>query len=132
MFDKLKNSTQKFNEDLQKTRKEGDYYLKNIKFDYPEGFKKIVKLGLVDFDSWYLFYSSFLEERYQGLKKRFPDRKLIPFARLDGDDDIACFEAGRGARVEIIHDFSDSRWLSPIEYRLKNDTITKSPSNNFA
>lgn len=116
----------------KKLEKKGDYYLKNIKFDYPEGFKKIVKLGLVDFDSWYLFYSSFLEERYQGLKKRFPDRKLIPFARLDGDDDIACFEAGRGARVEIIRDFSDSRWLSPIEYRLKNDTITKSPSNNFA
>ncbi|MFK4964706.1 transposase [Lactococcus garvieae] len=23
-------------------------------------------------------------------------------------------------------------WLSPIEYRLKNDTITKSSSNNFA
>ncbi len=107
----------KMEQDFQKQPAKQDYFLEVAGFDYPEGFEKLIDLGLVDFDSWYLFHSSFLEERYKGLKKRYPERKLIPFARLDGTDDIACFEIGRGGKVEIIHDFADSGWEQRGEFQ---------------
>lgn len=31
---------------------------------------------------------------------------VIPFARRDDNDDIACFEVGKGKSVQIIHDFA--------------------------
>lgn len=48
------------------------------------------------------------------------------------------YEELKQALEQWIHYYNTKRvkkklgWLSPIEYRLKNDTITKSPSNNFA
>jgi hypothetical protein len=44
--------------------------------------------------------------RYNGLKTRYPNRCLIPFAKRDDNDDIACFELGKGESVIIIHDFA--------------------------
>lgn len=44
--------------------------------------------------------------RNNGLKKRYPGRVLIPFANKGDNDDIACFELGKGEEVQIIHDFA--------------------------
>ena len=46
--------------------------------------------------------------RYEGMKIRYPNRQLIPFARRDDNDDIACFEVGYKDKVCIIHDFATS------------------------
>lgn len=77
-------------------------------YNYPKEFLKIVQLNLVDFDMWYLMSKDDVEIRIKGLRNRYPERKLIPFARRDDCDDIACFEIGKGDKVEIIHDFSSS------------------------
>ena len=74
---------------------------------YPAEFIKIVELNLVDFDMWYLMNSEQVDIRIKGLKSRYPSRNLIPFARRDDNDDIACFEVGKGNSVQIIHDFAD-------------------------
>ena len=75
-------------------------------FNYPEGYKKLVELNLVDFDYWYFIPDSQFDYRYNGMKERYPNRKYIPFARRDDNDDIACFEEGRGDAVIIVHDFA--------------------------
>lgn len=46
-----------------------------------------------------------------------PNRCLIPFAKRDDNDDIACFELGKGESVIIIHDFAshgfEDRYTTP-------------------
>lgn len=73
---------------------------------YPAEFVKIVELNLIDFESWYLMSNEQVDIRIKGLKSRYPNRNLIPFARRDDNDDIACFEVGKGKSVQIIHDFA--------------------------
>ena len=75
-------------------------------FEYPCSIIKAVDLNLVDFGYWYLMNKEQAETRIHGLIKRYPDRKLIPFARRDDCDNIACFEIGKEWSVQIIHDFA--------------------------
>ena len=37
---------------------------------------------------------------YEGLQERYPSRKLIPFAKRGDCDDTACFEIGKGNKVQ--------------------------------
>ena len=85
-------------------------------FSYPNGILKIIELNLVDFDLWYLMQQEQAILRIKGLKERYPSRKLIPFARRDDSDDIACFEVGKKDRVQIIHDFSSEGYEQRKEY----------------
>lgn len=41
----------------------------------------------------------------KGVTERYPNRKLIPFARWDDNDNIVWFEVGKCEKVQIIHDF---------------------------
>ena len=79
-------------------------------FEYPKSFQKIIELNLVDFDIWHLLDSDWAAELYQGLQTRYPNRKLIPFAKRSDCDDTACFEIGKGGKVQLIHDFADPGW----------------------
>lgn len=83
-----------------------NFYIEEEVFIYPENYNKLIELNLVDFDVWYLMESGQATRRYHDLKERYPNRKLIPFARRDDNDDIACFEFGKENRVQLIHDFS--------------------------
>ena len=85
-------------------------------YKYPDEFLKIVELNLVDFDIWYLMSKEQVEVRIKGLKKRYAERSLIPFARRDDGDDIACFEVGKGNKVQIIHDFASDGYEQRKEY----------------
>lgn len=85
-------------------------------YDYPREFLKIVDLNLVDLDLWYLMTKEQVEIRITGLKNRYSERRLIPFARRDDSDDIACFEVGKGNKVQIIHDFADAGYEQRKEY----------------
>ena len=85
-------------------------------FTFPESILKAVELNLIDFDWWYLMPEDQVRTRIKGLQTRYPQRKLIPFARRDDSDDIACFEIGKGAKVEIIHDFAGNGFEQRQEY----------------
>ena len=80
---------------------------------YPAEFIKIIELNLVDFEMWYLMSNEQIDIRIKGLKSRYPSRNLIPFARRD---DIACFEIGKGNRVQVIHDFAGEDFEQRKEY----------------
>ena len=75
-------------------------------FVFPPSFLKVVELNLVDYEYWYLMNKEQILIRREGLQKKFPKRNLIPFARRDNNDDIACFEIGFEEKVFIVHDFA--------------------------
>lgn len=83
---------------------------KNIdykEFSYPKEFIKILELNLIDFDVWYILSGDEFLNKLNGLKKRYPKRKLIPFAKRADNDDVACFEVGYNeGQVQLIHDFA--------------------------
>lgn len=85
-------------------------------FEYPRAFLKIIQLGFVDFDWWYLMNTTQVYKRRKGLSIRYPNRNLIPFARRSDCDTIACFEVGAGEKVFIIHDFSSSGFEQENEF----------------
>lgn len=75
-------------------------------FSYPQSFLRTIQLNLVDIEPWYIMNSKELEIRIQGMKERYPERILIPFARRCDNDDVACFELGKDEEVQIVHDFA--------------------------
>lgn len=81
-------------------------YIDKALFEYPESYKKLVDLGLVNFDIWFLMEEEQATSIYNGMQKRYPNRHLIPFAKRADNDDTACFEVGKGSKVQLIHDFS--------------------------
>ncbi|MGN2337630.1 hypothetical protein ACTFIN_05835 [Clostridium cagae] len=85
-------------------------------FQYPDSFSKVIELNLLDFDLWYIMDEERVLNRLKGVTERYPNRKLIPFARRDDNDDIACFEVGKGEKVQIIHDFTSEGYEQRKEY----------------
>ena len=75
-------------------------------FEYPKSFKRVVRLELVDLEPWFIMNGARVEERIEGLKTRYPMRDLVPFARRGDNDDIACWERGKGETVVLIHDYT--------------------------
>ncbi len=87
-------------------------------FEYPKELLKIIELNLIDFDLWFLCTEKdFVEGWIKGLIKRYPSRKLIPFAKRGDCDDIACFEIGKEGTVQIIHDFASEGYEQRKEYK---------------
>ena len=87
-----------------------------IEFTYPLEFIEITNRGLVDFEPWIILEGEYLQRRFEGLQKRYADRKLIPFARRLDNDDIACWEKGVDKKVVVIHDFASKGWEVKIEF----------------
>ena len=85
-------------------------------FIFPKSYLALIECGLQDFVNWYIWKPEESEERLLGVSKRYPNRKLIPFARCNSTDDIACFEYGKGDTVVVIHDFAGVGWENSREY----------------
>lgn len=85
-------------------------------FTYPPDFLKEVAEGNLDIGPWQFLTGQWLRVRYEGLKKRFPERDLIPFARRLDNDDIACWEGGASDAVRVVHDFAAPGWEKRDEY----------------
>lgn len=81
-------------------------------FHYPASYKAFVKHELPDMEPWHFFHNK-LEYRFNGLKKRYPTRILVPFARRGDNDDVACFDGSdlsEDPKVCITHDFASPGW----------------------
>lgn len=76
----------------------------------PELYLKLIKNGEHKFLPWYLYDRESMLIRFEGLKKRYPNRKLFCFARTDDSDDIACWEENKLGKVVIIHDYASPGW----------------------
>jgi len=85
-------------------------------YKYPESYEKIVELGLVNFNIWFLMEKEQATSIYNGMKERYPNRNLIPFAKRADNDDTACFEIGKGNKVQLIHDFTSEGFEQRKEF----------------
>lgn len=100
-------------------RKRMENLSKNLgysEFKYPEEFLRIIELNLIDYDRWYIMSEKHVLSKISGLKKRYPNRKLIPFAKRVDNNDVACFEIEKEGTVQIIHDFSLSGYEQTDQY----------------
>lgn len=79
-------------------------------FSYPRQFQRIVELGLLDLQPWYVLHGTVLRDTKAGLAERYPERRLVPFARRQDNDDVACWQAGQKESVYVIHDFASAGW----------------------
>jgi hypothetical protein len=85
-------------------------------FAYPGEFLRIVDLGLLRLEPWWIIEGQVLRDRYAGLKARYPTRQLVPFAVRQDRDDVASFDAD-ARNVAIIHDYADAGWEKRTEFR---------------
>lgn len=85
-------------------------------FNFPEGLYRIINQNLTNIEPWYILNPNQIEKRMEGLKRRYPERSLIPFAKRGDNDDIACFEYKKGEVVYIIHDFASAGWEEHGQY----------------
>jgi hypothetical protein len=76
-------------------------------FVYPALFRHIVDLGLTQLEPWWIIDGDLLRDRLDGLRTRYPDRTLIPFAVRQDRDDVACW-TGDGEAVAVVHDFASA------------------------
>lgn len=93
-----------------------NFYMDESIYKYPESYERLVELDLVNFDIWFLMESEQATNIYSGMKKRYPNRKLIPFAKRVDNDDTACFEIGKGSKVQLIHDFASEGFEQRKEF----------------
>ena len=77
---------------------------------YPDAFRRLVDRGLTHLEPWWVFDASIARPIMSGLKERYPSASLLPFAKREDNDDVACFERGCSDRVVVIHDFSSAGW----------------------
>jgi hypothetical protein len=77
---------------------------------YPDAFKRLVDRGLVYFEPWFVLEGHLLRSRLDGLRERYPLRILLPFARREDSDDVACWDSALPGRVVIVHDFASAGW----------------------
>ena len=80
-------------------------------FSYPKEYQRIQTLNLIDLEPWFILNGDFLINKRKGLQARFPSLDLVPFARRQDNDDVACWEkSGGNLKVFIVHDYSDCGW----------------------
>lgn len=84
-------------------------------FVYPRGLLRLVELELFELEPWWILTGDRLRDRNRGLAERYPDRKLILFARRQDNDDTACWDLNTG-KVAIVHDFASPGWEAHGEF----------------
>lgn len=85
-------------------------------FRYPVAYMEIMDMNIIpDLEPW-SFICEFQESSsfwMQEIKERYPDRKLVPFAKVNYSDDIACFDGSDTSgdpKVYYVHAFASSGW----------------------
>jgi len=73
--------------------------------EYPEEYLVLIEQELIDFTPWIILNGDRLKTRIAGVQNRYGYRKLLPFARREDNDDVACWEDDN-SNVVIIHDFA--------------------------
>jgi hypothetical protein len=85
-------------------------------FSYPQDFVDAVESGIFDIGPWQILSGKWLRVRKSGLRERFPERHLVPFARRLDSDDVACWDLELQGTVCVVHDFSAPGWEKRQEY----------------
>lgn len=84
-------------------------------FKFPQSYLDLVAKGLPDIDPWWWLAPHKDSAVYwaDSLRKQFPLRILVPFAKHGGSDDVACFDGSDTSgdpKVFYIHSFCSPGW----------------------
>ncbi|MCR1000739.1 SMI1/KNR4 family protein [Serratia rubidaea] len=85
-------------------------------FKYPLSFLEIVsKEDVLDLDPWWFLYEfeDFAKQWLFEIKKQYPTRQLVPFAKTSYSDDIVCFDGSDESgepKVFFVHAFASPGW----------------------
>ena len=86
------------------------------KFKYPSSYIEIMSMDIIpDIEPW-SFICEFKESSvfWMGeVKEKYPTRRLVPFAKVNYSDDIACFDGADTSgepKVYYIHAFASAGW----------------------
>jgi len=83
-------------------------------FEFPFAFNAWVEQGGPEELSWWdVFDAEKTQVWLRILRKLYPSRSLVPFAKFIANDDVACFDgADRSGNpvVHYVHSFADSGW----------------------
>ena len=80
-------------------------------FRYPEAFQTVLAHGMTDLVPWHPLEGDLLHAVHFGINERYPRYGgLVPFARRQDNDDVACLHVGRAGEVLIIHDYASAGW----------------------
>ena len=91
-------------------------------FLYPRQFVRVVELGLTDLEPWLILQGEQLHGHLLGLRKRYPLSSLVPFARRQDNDDVACWDVTK-SNVVIIHDFASPGFEGRQEFENFNSWL---------
>jgi hypothetical protein len=84
-------------------------------FEYPPEFVRVVELGLTNLEPWWIIDGDRLRNRFTGLRERYRDRSLVPFAIRQDNDDVACWDTAAD-NVVIVHDFASPGYEQRSEF----------------
>ena len=78
-------------------------------FRYPRAFDHLLEREMVRLWNFCVLEAEDAWERMAGMRRRYPTRLLVPFAKDGRSDDVACFEHGSGPgftahRVVLVDD----------------------------
>lgn len=85
-------------------------------FIYPSSFLEFIsKKEIPDLDPWWFIYEfeELSKKWFLLLKKQYPTRNVVPFAKASNNDDIACFDGtdkSGDPKIFIIHSFASPGW----------------------
>ena len=86
-----------------------------VQFEYPREFLRIIRLGIVDLEPWYMLDGDHLRKKLAGMSKRYPAKSLVPFAVRKNNDYTACWD-GQPGKVYIVHDFASPGYENRMEF----------------
>lgn len=85
------------------------------RFKFPESYLNLVQKDLPDIEPWAWLspYREWSVSWMKILQEQFPYRALVPFAKSNGSDDIACFDGSDTSgnpKILFIHAFCSPGW----------------------
>lgn len=71
-------------------------------FEYPPDFVAIHRKGIPPEGPWKILEDGELAQQLADLRRNLPGRSLVPFARNESDNVLACFEQNTGVEVKLV------------------------------
>ena len=85
-------------------------------FQYPQSFLNVIDEDyLIDLEPWWFLceFEGYSQQWFDEIKKQYPERNLIPFAKKSDSDDVACFDGhsiSGDPNVYYVHAFASPGW----------------------
>ena len=74
-------------------------------FEVPPELARLQSQNIANLTPWHLLNKELAAKRLKGLRARY-QRRYMPFARRQDNDDLACFDPLAPGKVHIVHDFA--------------------------